>query len=298
MILVGSSIVVSKPITQNLPVFTANALIALVASLVLVPLMWSKRSDLNGLTRRTWFTLIMQAVLGVFLFRVFLFYGLRFTGAAEGGIITSSAPAFIAILSWLFLKERLGLRLGVAVVLTVLGVGILTVTDVPQSGVASNILLGNLLILGAVVCEALFTVLAKAASSDVPAQLTATTATVISFILFLLASVVESQYVGLPAVSPSLWLLIFYYALFPTALGYFLWFWGVGRVSGGTAAVFTGVLPVTAVILSYMFLGEAFRWAHLVGGLAVLLAIGLAAYPQRQKQKVSRPSQGIKEISP
>jgi drug/metabolite transporter (DMT)-like permease len=51
----------------------------------------------------------------------------------------------------------------------------------------------------------------------------------------------------------------------------------MAEVSAGTAAVFTGVLPVSAVTLSYAVLGEPCRWSHLAGGACVLAAILLAA---------------------
>lgn len=183
MIMVGSSVVAGKVIANDLPIFLANAAILFVASLVLGPIIWAKRSVLRGLKARTWLTLVLQAVTGVFLFRVFLFYGLRYTGAAESGIITSAAPGVIAVLSGLLFKERLSTRARFAVALTVLGVGVLSFRESPAQEHTENILLGNLLILAAVVCEALFTVFAKAASLQVPALLTATTATVISYSL-------------------------------------------------------------------------------------------------------------------
>jgi hypothetical protein len=55
-------------------------------------------------------------------------------------------------------------------------------------------------------------------------------------------------------------------------VGYRHRFVGLSRVPASTAGVFTGVLPVSAVLLSYAILGESFRWAHLAAGVCVLLA--------------------------
>jgi len=57
-------------------------------------------------------------------------------------------------------------------------------------------------------------------------------------------------------------------------LGSGLWFAGMRRVRASTAAAFMAVMPVSALVLSYLLLGEGFRWAH-VGGMACVLA-GLA----------------------
>jgi drug/metabolite transporter (DMT)-like permease len=76
-------------------------------------------------------------------------------------------------------------------------------------------------------------------------------------------------------VGPSDWIPVLHYGVFVTALGYLLWFGGLSRVPASTAGVFTGVLPVSAVALSYVVLGEQFSWAHLVGVVCVLVAIVL-----------------------
>ncbi len=62
------------------------------------------------------------------------------------------------------------------------------------------------------------------------------------------------------------------------ALGSVLWHRGVERVSGSTAAGFRGVMPVSALVLSYLLLGEPFVWVHLAGFAIVLASVGLIAW--------------------
>ena len=54
-----------------------------------------------------------------------------------------------------------------------------------------------------------------------------------------------------------------------------------------TAGMFTSVLPVSAVLLSYAILGESFRWAHLAEGVCVLLAILLITRRRPAKEEVA-----------
>lgn len=49
------------------------------------------------------------------------------------------------------------------------------------------------------------------------------------------------------------------------ALGSWLWYSGLARAEGAIAAGFMGVMPASALILSYVLLGEEFRWIHLLG---------------------------------
>ncbi len=61
------------------------------------------------------------------------------------------------------------------------------------------------------------------------------------------------------------WLAIGWWGLGTLALGSVIWYTGVKKVSGSIAAGFMGVMPVSALVLSYLLLGEEFQWIHLVG---------------------------------
>lgn len=65
------------------------------------------------------------------------------------------------------------------------------------------------------------------------------------------------------------------------ALGSLLWYLGVMRFAGTTASAFMGVMPVSALLLSYLLLGESFELIHAVGMVAVLAGIGAVTYSER-----------------
>jgi drug/metabolite transporter (DMT)-like permease len=68
-----------------------------------------------------------------------------------------------------------------------------------------------------------------------------------------------------------------YNGILLTVIAFLFWFRGVTRVPASAAAVFTGIMPISAVSLSYLVLNEPFSWLHLIGALCVLLGIGLIA---------------------
>ena len=71
------------------------------------------------------------------------------------------------------------------------------------------------------------------------------------------------------------WAALVYFGVALSAVVFVLWIRGVAVVPASTAAVFTGVLPISAVALSYLFLREPFAWSHPVGLACVLLGIWL-----------------------
>jgi drug/metabolite transporter (DMT)-like permease len=278
MVLVGSSVVVGKLMAESLPVFLAGGLSSAIGAAILVPVLLLREGGLPTVSGRDLLILFLQALTGIFLFRVFLLWGLLFTTAAEGGVITSTTPAVVGLISFFFLKERLGPRVVVGIVLSVLGIVALNVLGSDSGAVRGPApLLGNLLVFGAVISEALFTIFGKAASERVTPLATAASASVLSLALFLPLGLYQAVGFDFSSVGLSGWVAVLHYGVFVTALGYLLWFGGLSRVPASTAGVFTGVLPVSAVLLSYVVLGEPFSWAHLVGVACVLLAILLIA---------------------
>lgn len=67
------------------------------------------------------------------------------------------------------------------------------------------------------------------------------------------------------------WTALAWYGAGTLALGSWLWYAGIRKVEGFVAAGFMGVMPASALVLSYALLGESFAWLH-VAGFGVVFA--------------------------
>jgi drug/metabolite transporter (DMT)-like permease len=278
MAIAGSSVVVGKLIVQSFPIFLANALSLAISSIILLTLLIRHEKGIPSIGKKQKFILLCQALTGVFLFRVFLFFGLKFTTAIDSGIITSSTPALIGLISFFFLKEKLGWKTSVGIGLAVLG--ILSINR-PQTSLTvasgANSFLGNLLVFGAVVNEALYTIFTKTTSLKVTPLTASTSVSVLGLLMFLPLALYEAKGFDFSTVSLTDWLPIIYYGSAVSVIAYVLWFQGISKVPASVAGVFSGVMPVSTLLLSFVILKEPFVRSHLVGIVCVLLAIGLIA---------------------
>src|SRR5262249_135258 len=104
--------------------------------------------------------LFVQSFFGNFLFSICLLNGMAHTTATAAGVVLSTLPAAVALLSWIVLRERLSRRVIAAIVLAVRGIPLL---QFAKGGAVSSSAswLGNLLILGAVFCEATYVIIGK-----------------------------------------------------------------------------------------------------------------------------------------
>jgi len=291
-ILVGSSVVAGKIMTMRMPVFLSQAASLAIALLVLIPLVLFNRTQAIKVTRHEAFILLLQAFLGMFMFRVLTLYGLKYASAAEAGIVTSLTPAVMAILSVLFLKERLSLRLALGIGCSMLGLIVIQTPGLlaPTSSASSDSMIGILLILLAVIGEAMLTVLRKKTSNRVSSLLATTYITFFSFLMFLPFSLFEARWYDIASIGLADLGLVTYGGIFVTVLGYLFWFRGVSNVTASSAAVFTGFIPVSTLLLSYGILHETLSFTHIIGIASVF--IGIALITSMKAPPLTEPTTG------
>ncbi|MFF5995664.1 DMT family transporter [Lysinibacillus sp. KU-BSD001] len=272
MCIVGSSVVVGKLIVQDIPIFIACVLRFLIASIILVPLLILKEG-IPSLTKKEFLVLFGQAISGVFLFNIFMLYGLKYTSAIEAGVITSTIPAVIGILSLFLLNEKLTKKKSVGIFCAMLGV--LSMNVLSSSSEQMSSLGGNLLILGAVLGEALFIIFGKLSSNRVSPLTISTMVSIFGFILFLPFAIYEAKEFNFLDISLGNWGNILYFGIVVTVIAFLLMYDGLKTVSASSTGVLTSVLPVSSLILSFLILKEKLMYIHFVGMLLVIVAIFL-----------------------
>lgn len=243
MALVGSTVVASKVIAAGLPPFTATALRLALALPCFALLMIRAGVSLPRPDRRDGLLLLLQAAAGSVGYTTLLIAGLTMTSAADGGVIIGTLPVVSAAIAILLLGERPRPMVLAAIALAAAGVLAITV----QSGDGGGSLIGNALILGAVVCEGLFILLNKRLRRDIAPLAQSTLMTALGLAVAVVPAAFEQPW-ALSIDAGIAWAVV-YYALVPTVGGYLLWYAGAARVSGAEAALFTAVAPVAAVLI-------------------------------------------------
>ena len=288
MAFVGINVAVGKVIVKEIPIFLFSEIRFVIALCFLIPmLLHSPRKEKVELQKSQWGYLFLQSFFGVFLFSLLMLYGVRLTSATSAGIITSTVPAIIALLSFFFLREKLSIPQILSIALTVLGISIITFQEGPSNMEFQKFFWGNLLVFGAVVSEALFTIFAKKLASILTPIQMAAGVNIIGFVLYLPFAIVEALSFHFSHLGLSNWLLIFYYSITASVLSFVLWYKGVSKVKASIAGLFTGFIPVSATLVGIIFLKESFGWNQTIGMICVLFAIFLGTREGLRKKEVS-----------
>lgn len=295
MSLVGSYVALSKPLAAALPVLLLAWLRFGIGGLAM--LHWLKKpADEPPLSAQTRRLLFLESFLGNFLFTVCMIYGVSLTSAVSAGVTMAAMPAVVALMSWAFLRERIGLRIWGAVACAVLGIGLLALStsghpspEGAGAGTAGNparVWLGQLLLIGAVLCEAAYSVIGKKLTGTLgPKRITALI-NLWGFVLSTPMGLYLAWRFDFASVPALLWLLLVFYALAACVWTVWLWMTGLKVVPAAQGGVFTVLLPVSAALVGVWVLGEPLGGMQLLALSIALAGVLLATLPSRSALRV------------
>ena len=115
--------------------------------------------------------------------------------------------------------------------------------------------------------------------------------TLVVFLALLLClgpALLEQPGVSLAALGLTGWAALVWYGLFVTALAFICWYAGIKRCDAAVAAAFSGMMPLTALLLSVVLLGERPTWQQWLGGALVMLGMVLAGLNQTKTKLQAR----------
>jgi drug/metabolite transporter (DMT)-like permease len=254
--------------------FWLAALRFIVAGLILlVPAARALRG--RSCTLRDAAVLIGLGLLGVTLMSSLYHLSITFLPANVAALVFSCNPVFVVLFAPLFLPEKITARKLVATVLCLTGIAVLAWDR--ADGISSG---GLLLMLMAILIFALYTVLFKKATPRYGA-LPVTAFAGLSGGLGILPLALATEGFPLPTYGSADWLGIAYLAVAGTALGYFLFIYGLSHVEAGAGSMVFFLKPFFAALLAHALLGEALSapllagGALIVGGMVVALVPGL-----------------------
>lgn len=282
MSLVGSYVALSKTLVAAIPVLLLAWLRFGIGAAAM--LHWLRKPpDEPPMTRRTRQLLFLESFLGNFLFSIFMLYGVSLTSAVAAGVIMASIPAVVALLSRGFLRERIAPRTWAAVACAAGGIALLAPSR-SAAGPAGGEWqwLGNLLVFGAVLCEASYAVIGKKLTGSLGAKRITAVINLWGLALVTPLGLWAALRFDFAAVAPGIWLLLLFYALAASVWTVWLWMTGLKGVPAAQAGVFMVMLPISAALVGVFVLGEPLGGTELLAFVLALAGVLLATLPPRR----------------
>lgn len=206
-------------------------------------------------------------------------WGQRTIASGQASILNATTPLFTVMVAGLLLSdERVNGRKLIGVVIGFCGVTLMIGLDA-LSGLSSNVV-AQIAILGAALsyaCASVFGRRFKRFGID-PILTAAGQVTASTILLTPMALIVDRPWT-LPMPSRLTWAAILGLAVLSTAIAYILYFRILERAGATNLSLVTFLIPVSAILLGTLFLGERLGWVGAMG--MMLIAVGLVTIDGR-----------------
>lgn len=266
----GGNFTASKLAFVEIPPLAFTAVRFVIGS-VLMWLILARKEGWRLPPRDTWWPLLALGFVGNTVYQLCFMTGLYRTTATNSSLILASMPTVVTVAAGLLGFEQVTRRQAWALAIATLGV----VLVVASRGfhLEGGDLTGDLLMLGAVLCWAIYTLGLRTVAGKV-STLSLTTWTLITGTpgLFL-AGIPATWRLDWGSVTARGWGGLGYATLLSLVVAYLLWNRGVRQIGPSRAALFTTLTPLVATLIAIAVLGERPGLLHLAGGAMIIAGV-------------------------
>ena len=224
--------------------------------------------------------LVILAFFGFTGYHLFLNFGETDPNVSAGtaALIIASAPAFIAIFAVPLLKERIGRWQSAGIALAFAGLAVMIFFVRPESQFTFRASEGALTVVPPAIFSALYAVLGKGYLRRYPPFTFVAWTLLIGTVLLipLLLATGPSVVADLQTMGLAGWIPVLYLGIFPTFVGYGIWFRALERIPAASAGAYIYASTLVAVIGGIVILGESLTWGAIAGGAMVIAGVVLA----------------------
>ena len=270
----GSNFAIVKTAMREIPEYGFGALRLLLAAL-LFALVLQRTGGLQAaasrVSARDWRTFFVLAIIGHTIYQVLFLGGVARTSVANSSLIFGCTPIVISLLSSFAGHERIRPLRWAGVVLSFLGI-YLVVSHARAEGAT---LAGDLLIMGAVFAWATFTIGSRPLlTRHTPLVVTGFTM-IIGAVGYIPLGVPSLVALDWSTVSGLAWVGMIYSAVFALVVAYLIWYTAVQRIGNTRTSLYSNVVPLVAMTVAAVTLGEPLTPRKIAGAVAVLVGLAL-----------------------
>jgi len=274
----GGTFIAGRVAANEMPAPTAALWRYLIACGALLLLSWRLEGGLPVLSRQQWVGVILLGMTGVAAYNLLFMFGLERVPASRGSLIMAFNPVATLLGAALFLGEPLTRYRVAGILLALLGVAIVLGHGHPLQLFTGHVGVGEVALLGCAMAWATYTLLGKRILQGL-SPLAATTYAALTGVAILAIAAALSGDLIVPQASLIGWICLAYLGVFGTAVA-FVWFYdGVKVLGPARTAVFINLVPVAAVTLGVLLLGEPLEMSMLSGGALVILGVFIINRP-------------------
>ncbi len=223
-----------------------------------------------------WWYFALLGFLGISFHQWLQSNGLRTAQATTTAWIIATSPAFIAVLGWLVLKERLTLHQSLGIGLAMVGVlAVVSKGDFKAMAVGDFGTPGDFLILISSVNWAVFSILSRHGLKTHPSTRMTFWVMTLGWLFTSAAFAAGGNYAEISQLNFRGWMAMLYLGVLTTGFAYIAWFDALSQLPAAQTGAFLFIEPLTSMVVAAYVLGEKITLVPVLGGVVILFGIWL-----------------------
>jgi len=272
----GGNIFIGRLVHAEVPPVALSFWRWVLALAIFLPFAWPRvRRDWPAL-RRHWRNLAGLAFFGMAAFHTSLYLSVNYTTATNAALLVAICPVLVPLLAWALYRDAVTLRVVLAIVVSLLGVGVVILRGDPARLLTLTFNIGDLIMLAAVFFWSMYTVLLKRRPAELHPQSLLVATMVLAAVMLAPVYLWESIFVRTLPVTHDSVLAIAYVVVFASLVAFLCFNRGIQVLGPSRGGLFMHLVPVFAALLAFVFLGERLQPFHGVGIAAIVTGIVLA----------------------
>jgi drug/metabolite transporter (DMT)-like permease len=225
---------------------------------------------------KEWLYFALLGFLGITFHQWLQSNGLQTSQATTTAWIVATTPAFITILGWLTLKEKLTIIQTSGIVLAMLGVlVVVSKGDFANLAIGKFGAKGDVLILISSVNWAVFSILSRHGLKRHPSTRMTLWIMTIGWLMTSAAFFAQGKTAEIALLDTRGWWSMIFLGIFTTGLAYIAWFDALAQLPAAQTGAFLFIEPPTSMIVAAIILYETITPASLFGGAVILIGVWL-----------------------
>lgn len=279
----GGTFIAARAIANRVESFSAAFLRFLIASVVLLLVLYFRNRGFPRVNRKQLVAIIFMGLTGIFFYNYCFFMGLKTIQASRAALIVATNPIFISLFSAYIFKEKLSIVKVCGILISVFGAVLVIARGHLQNIFTGGIGTGELFIFGCVASWVFYSLMSKPVMHTLSPLTTISYSAFVGTLALFFPAYSENVFGSLPNYSALDWVSLTYLGLFGTVLGIIWYLEGIQNIGPGKASQFINLVPVSAIILAILILGEQLTWPISAGALLVIGGVYLTQLsPSRQ----------------
>jgi len=269
----AGTFLLGKAAADALPTLALGLFRFLIAGEGFLLLARIRHLELWAVAKSDWRAYLWAGFLGVALNQIAFLGGLALTVPSHAALLYALTPTVVLLLAWARGQEKPGPRKLGGLVLAFTGVLVLLSGRAGSGALPPKWILGDLMVLVAVVAWAGYTVMSRPLVQKHGAQRATTLSILFGLAIFAPLGIFGLPKLAVAAVPTMAWVGLIYLGLMTSVVSYLLWFHALSMKEPSRVAIATNGQPVATAFLAWMFYGQPVTPAFAVGAVLVLSGV-------------------------